>query len=127
MLGLLRRVAAVTEVVWVVGNHDGEAEAVSHLLGVEVAEEVVVESGGRRVLFLHGHRFDRYIARYPMASRLADSIYRMLQKTRRTHAFARRVKRRSKHFLRSTEQIRAGAVARAAGTAAWRGSRAGWR
>lgn len=113
VLGLLRQVAAVVEVVWVVGNHDGEAEAVSHLLGVTVADEVVVESGGRRVLFLHGHRFDRYIERHPFASRLADRIYRFLQKTRRTHAFARRVKRRSKHFLRSTELIRTGAVGRA--------------
>lgn len=114
VLGLLRQVSAVAEVVWVAGNHDGEAAAVSHLLGVTVADEVVVESGGRRVLFLHGHRFDRYIERHPFASRLADRIYRILQQTRRTHAFARRVKRRSKHFLRSTELIRTGAVGRAA-------------
>lgn len=114
VLGLLRLVSEVVEVVWVVGNHDGEATAVSHLLGVEVVEEVVVESGGRRVLFLHGHRFDRFIERHPVASRLADRIYRMLQRVGRTHALAKRVKRRSKIFLRSTEKVRGGAVGRAA-------------
>ena len=41
VLGLLRQVAAATEVVWVVGNHDGQLEAASHLLGVGVVEEVM--------------------------------------------------------------------------------------
>lgn len=113
VLGLLREVSERLDVTWVNGNHDGDAEATQALLGVPVVDEVVVESGGRRVLVLHGHVFDRYIERYPTASKWADRIYRMLQKTRRTHAFARRVKRRSKHFLRSTELIRAGAVNRA--------------
>ena len=113
VLSLLRKVSDDMEVTWVCGNHDGSAEIVSHLLGLTVADEIVVESGGRRVLFLHGHQFDTFIDRYPLATRLADNIYRLLQKVDRAHAFAKRVKRRSKVFLRSTEKIRAGAVGRA--------------
>jgi UDP-2,3-diacylglucosamine pyrophosphatase LpxH len=113
VLSLLRKLSDDIEVVWVCGNHDGTAEIVSHLLGLEVVDEIVVPSGDRRVLFLHGHQFDGFIDRYPMATRLADNLYRLIQRIDRTHRFAKMAKRRSKTFLRSTEKIRAGAVARA--------------
>jgi UDP-2,3-diacylglucosamine pyrophosphatase LpxH len=113
VLSLLRKLSDDIEVVWVCGNHDGSAEIVSHLLGLEVVDEFVVASGDRRVLFLHGHQFDQFIDRYPMATRLADNLYRLIQRIDRSHRFAKMAKRRSKTFLRSTEKIRAGAVARA--------------
>ncbi|MBY0459992.1 MAG: metallophosphoesterase, partial [Gemmataceae bacterium] len=65
ILSELRKLADEMEVVWINGNHDGPAEIVSHLLGVRCADETVVESGGRKILFLHGHRFDEFISRYP--------------------------------------------------------------
>ena len=110
VLSELRKLAGQIEVVWVVGNHDGPAEVVSHLLGVAVADEYVVESAGRRVLFLHGHRFDRFISRRPVLTWLADRVYRFVQRLDRSHALARFLKRQSKTFLRSTETIRRGAV-----------------
>ena len=113
VLSLLRKLADEIEVVWVCGNHDGSAEVVSHLLGLEVVDEIVVRSGDKQVLFLHGHQFDQFIDRYPMATRLADNLYRVLQKIDRSHRFAKMAKRRSKTFLRSTEKIRSGAVNRA--------------
>ena len=114
VLSLLRELSGEIEVTWVCGNHDGSAEIVSQLLGLEVVDEIVVPSGDKKVLVLHGHQFDRTIERHPVASRWADRLYRLMQTTRRTYALARRMKRRSKLFLRSTELIRAGAVGRAA-------------
>jgi UDP-2,3-diacylglucosamine pyrophosphatase LpxH len=113
VLSLLRKLADEIDVVWVCGNHDGSAEVVSHLLGLEVVDEIVVQSGDKQVLLLHGHQFDQFIDRYPMATRLADNLYRVLQKIDRSHRFAKMAKRRSKTFLRSTEKIRSGAVNRA--------------
>ena len=110
VLGLLRKLSDDIEVTWVCGNHDGSAEIVSHLLGLTVVDEIIVPSGGKRVLFLHGHRFDEFIERYPLTTRFGDAIYRLLQWIDRTHTFAKLVKRRSKIFLRSTETIRAGAM-----------------
>ena len=74
ILSELRKLADVMEVVWINGNHDGPAEIVSHLLGVEVVDEIVLDSGGKRVLLLHGHRFDQFIERYPITSKLADAV-----------------------------------------------------
>lgn len=114
VLSLLRKLSDEVEIVWIVGNHDGDAETVSQLLGVEVRDEVVVESGGRRVLFLHGHRFDAFIERYPWTSRAADFLYRLLQRVDRSHVIARTAKHSSKTFVRCVEQVRAEATAYAA-------------
>jgi UDP-2,3-diacylglucosamine pyrophosphatase LpxH len=110
VLSLLRKLSDEVEVTWVCGNHDGSAEVVSHLLGVSVVDEIAVESGGKKVLFLHGHQFDRFIEKYPVSTRLADLFYRFLQRIDKSHSFAKFAKRRSKTFLRSTQKIESGSV-----------------
>ncbi len=111
VLSEIRKLSDEIEVVWVAGNHDGSAEIVSHLVGVTVVDEIVVDSAGRKVLFLHGHQFDQFIERYPIATWLADTAYRWLQRLDKSHHFAKLAKRRSKVFLRSSDKIREGAVA----------------
>ena len=111
VLSEIRKLSDEIEVIWVAGNHDGSAEIVSHLVGVTVVDEIIVESDGKRVLFLHGHRFDQFIERYPIATWLADTAYRWLQRLDKSHHFAKLAKRRSKVFLRSSDKIREGAVA----------------
>ncbi len=114
ILSELRKLADVMEVVWINGNHDGPAEIVSHLLGVRCADEMVVESGGHRILFLHGHRFDQFISRYPVLTWIADRVYHFLQKIDRSHYFAKLAKRNSKTFLRCAQKIETDAVKYAA-------------
>ena len=113
VLSTIRKLSDDIEVVWVCGNHDGSAEIVSHLVGVSVVDEYVVESGGQKVMFLHGHQFDQFIERYPVTTWLADTAYRWLQRLDRSHHFAKLAKRKSKIFLRSSDKIREGAVAHA--------------
>jgi UDP-2,3-diacylglucosamine pyrophosphatase LpxH len=92
-------------IVWLNGNHDGPADIVSHLLGVEVADEYEITSGSRHMLFLHGHRFDQFIDNYPWTTWAADQVYRVLQKLDPSHEFAKWAKRSSKVFLRCTAKI----------------------
>ena len=110
VLSLVRKLADGVETVWINGNHDGPAELVSHLLGVTVRDEVVVGSGGRKVLLLHGHRFDEFLDRYPLTSRLADGAYRFLQWIDQSHTVARQAKRSSKTFLRCAGKVAGRAV-----------------
>jgi UDP-2,3-diacylglucosamine pyrophosphatase LpxH len=110
VLSLLRKLSDQIEIVWLAGNHDGSAEIVSHLLGVAVEEEYVLESGGQQVLILHGHVFDEFIQSYPWMTWLADAIYRVLQLVDRTHRFAKMAKHGSKTFLRSASKIATRAV-----------------
>ena len=110
VLSLLRKLSDHVEIVWLAGNHDGSADIVSHLLGVAVEDEYILESGGQQILILHGHVFDEFIQSYPMMTWLADAIYRVLQLVDKTHRFAKMAKHGSKTFLRSSAKIAAGAV-----------------
>ena len=110
ILSLLRKLSDEIEILWINGNHDGPSEIISHLLGVAVRDEVVIPSGGRKVLVLHGHRFDEFIERYPLTTRLADTLYRFLQWLDQSHYIARQAKSRSKMFLRCVEKVQARSV-----------------
>ncbi len=114
VLSEIRKLSDEIEITWINGNHDGPAEIVSHLLGVTVSEEKIVESGDRRILFLHGHRFDEFISRYPVITWIADRAYNLLQRIDTSHYFAKLAKRRSKTFLRCAEKIERDAVRYAA-------------
>jgi UDP-2,3-diacylglucosamine pyrophosphatase LpxH len=105
VLSLIRKLSDQIEIVWINGNHDGPAEIVSHLLGVEIQDEMMLESGGRKILIHHGHRFDRFIDEHPILTAIGDFAYRVLQKLDSSHAFARSAKNKSKTFLRCAAQI----------------------
>ena len=111
ILSLLRKLSDEIEIVWINGNHDGPAEIISHLLGVTVTDQVIFTSGHRRVMVLHGHRFDEFIERYPVTSKLADMLYRWLQRIDKTHYVARQAKSSSKTFLRCAQKVQDAAIA----------------
>lgn len=103
VLSELRSISDHVHVVWINGNHDGPAEIISHLLGVDVAEEYIFKSGDKKILALHGDRFDKFISKHPVLTRLADTLYRWLQ---RIHVYwAQHAKRRSKTFLRCSDLV----------------------
>ncbi|MGN6371189.1 MAG: UDP-2,3-diacylglucosamine diphosphatase [Phycisphaerae bacterium] len=106
VLSQIRHLSDKIDVVWIVGNHDGPAEIVSHLLGVSVVEEFTLASGNRDILIIHGHIFDDFIEDHPILTWCADCIYFLMQKIDRTHYVARLAKRKSKIFIRCTDKIR---------------------
>jgi UDP-2,3-diacylglucosamine pyrophosphatase LpxH len=110
VLSLIRKLSDQVEIIWLCGNHDGSAEIVSHLLGVAVEDTFILESGGRRVLVLHGHRFDEFLDSHPILTWLADQVYFFLQWIDRSHALAKVAKRGSKTFLRCAKKIEDGAI-----------------
>ena len=112
VLSLIRKLSNDIEITWICGNHDGSAEIISHLLGVAVRDEHILESGSERVLLLHGHIFDEFLDAHPILTWVGDMIYLLLQKMDRTHRFAKMAKHGSKTFLRCAQKIEDGAVAR---------------
>ena len=110
VLSRIRNLSDKMEVVWIAGNHDGPAEIVSHLLGVNVCEQYTFTTGERRVLCVHGHVFDDFIEDHPILTWIADAIYWALQKIDRTHYVARLAKHKSKIFVRCIAKIQRGAV-----------------
>lgn len=111
VLSKLRKMSDKIKVSWVCGNHDGQAEMLGHLLGVEVVDECVLESGSRSMLCLHGHQFDNFIEQHPWLTWLADEFYRLLQNLDKSHQLARWAKTSSKQFMHNARSVKERAVA----------------
>ncbi|NBT57351.1 UDP-2,3-diacylglucosamine diphosphatase [bacterium] len=110
VLSKMRSLAKTKHIVWINGNHDGPAEIISHLIGVDFVEEYRLKSGEKEILVLHGDRFDNFIAKYPLFTKLADKIYRLIQIIDRSFYLAKLAKKSSKTFLRCSEQIKERAI-----------------
>lgn len=94
------------QVIWVAGNHDGFAEPLSHLLGVEVHDEYIWEFAGRRYLATHGHQFDTFINERVIITAIASYLYLLVQRVDgEKQRVSRWVKRSSKSWLRISEKI----------------------
>jgi UDP-2,3-diacylglucosamine pyrophosphatase LpxH len=79
VLSSIRSLSKTKHIVWINGNHDGPAEIISHLIGVDFVEEYKIKSGDKNILILHGDIFDNFISKYPMFTKFADKIYRLIQ------------------------------------------------
>ncbi|WP_165235679.1 UDP-2,3-diacylglucosamine diphosphatase [Aquisphaera insulae] len=99
--------------VWVRGNHDGPADVIGHIVGVEVREEYRFENEDVRLLILHGDQFDRFVNNYGLLTEVACGLFYYIQKWAPHHS-ARYIRRLSKQWQRSSALIRDGAVAYAA-------------
>jgi UDP-2,3-diacylglucosamine pyrophosphatase LpxH len=111
VLSLLRKLSDRIDITWICGNHDGSAEIVSHLLGVTVKDEYVLQSGGRKILVLHGHAFDDFVDSHPILTWIGDCIYFFLQWLDKTHHVARLAKKGSKTFVRCAKNVEQGSIA----------------
>ncbi len=110
ILSLIRKISDKIEVVWVLGNHDGDIESISHLLGVQVVDQYSFSSGTKKILALHGHQFDSFLSDHPFLTWLGDLIYNFVQKLDRSHCLARCLKSNSKHYFRNAEKVRLGST-----------------
>lgn len=111
VLSDLRKMAKRSHVVWVNGNHDGPADIVSHLLGVDVVEQFILESGDKKILVLHGHQFDKFLTDHPILTWIGDLIYWGLQKIDKSFYWAKFAKMSSKTFLRCAQVVQDKATA----------------
>ncbi len=90
--------------VWVRGNHDGPADIVSHIVGVDILDEYVYENGQVRLLILHGDQFDTFTTSYPLLTDAAVGVFYFIQKWM-PHRAARWIRRISKRWQRNSERV----------------------
>jgi UDP-2,3-diacylglucosamine pyrophosphatase LpxH len=107
VLSLLRKLSDQLELVWVRGNHDFDADPIAHLIGANFVTEYRFQSGGRKVLCVHGDAWDRFLTQHPFLTNMADWFYLSVQQMSRKLAVS--AKRSSKTFLRCVERVREGA------------------
>lgn len=105
ILKKLRSIAKYTVTYWVRGNHDKDAEIISHLIGATFVDDLLIKSGEvERIYVVHGDVFDEFIQGRPITSKIADYIYRMIQRFdqyfNKNHYYSNLVKKKSKSIIR---------------------------
>lgn len=91
-------------VVWIRGNHDGPADIISHIVGVDILDEYLFSNGQVRLLILHGDQFDNIVTDYGWLTALACGIFYWIQKWA-PHRAARWIRRITKKWQRNSELI----------------------
>lgn len=86
---------------WIEGNHDDKAhEMIRRIIGANVHKEMILESDGKRHLFIHGHQFDNFLIEYPRITLMANNIYDVVQRREgERKSLSRWLKRKSKGWL----------------------------
>ena len=108
VLSQLRKLSDQLELIWVRGNHDYDAESVAHLIGANFVPEYEFESGGKRLLCVHGDAWDLFLTDHPIVTHFADWFYLRMQRWSRR--LASRAKQKSKTFVRCVDRVRTEAM-----------------
>jgi UDP-2,3-diacylglucosamine pyrophosphatase LpxH len=95
--------------IWIRGNHDGPADIISHIVGVEILDEYVFQNDQIRLLILHGDQFDHFITRFRWLTDLSCAIFYWIQKWA-PHSAARWIRRNTKKWQRNSQLVMQGAV-----------------
>jgi UDP-2,3-diacylglucosamine pyrophosphatase LpxH len=97
------------KLIWMRGNHDGPADIISHIVGVEIKEEYIFKKDNLKLLILHGDQFDHFITKYKYMTAVACGIFYYIQKLA-PHRAARWIRRVSKRFQRNSQLIQRSAL-----------------
>jgi UDP-2,3-diacylglucosamine pyrophosphatase LpxH len=95
--------------IWIRGNHDGPADIISHIVGVDILDEFVYDNGQVQLLILHGDQFDTIITDYKLLTDVACGIFYFIQKWA-PHRTARWIRRITKRFQRNSELVQQRAI-----------------
>ena len=95
--------------IWVRGNHDGPADIISHVVGVDIQDEYVFDNHRIQLLILHGDQFDTFITSNPLLTSVACGVFYFIQKWM-PHRAARFIRRITKQWQRNSERIEQRAV-----------------
>lgn len=108
ILSILRKLSDNVDVIYCSGNHDICASGVAHLIGAEFVPQYILESSDKRILCIHGDKWDNFITDHPFITWVADYIYLFLQYWHT--GLAVHLKHNSKTFLRCVEKIKVGSI-----------------
>lgn len=95
--------------IWMRGNHDGPADIISHIVGVEILDEYIYDNGPIRLLIFHGDQFDHFITKYKWVTSAACKLFYGIQKWF-PHRTSRWIRRVSKRFQRNSQLVQHTAI-----------------
>jgi UDP-2,3-diacylglucosamine pyrophosphatase LpxH len=90
--------------IWIRGNHDGPADIISHIVGVDILDEYIHHNDTLQLLILHGDQFDTFITHYKWLTEISCGIFYFIQKWM-PHRAARWVRRITKRWQRNSQLV----------------------
>lgn len=93
------------KIIWMRGNHDGPADIISHIVGVEILDEYLFDNGHLKLWILHGDQFDTIVTGHKGLTDFFSALFRGLQMILPL-SWCRWVRRLSKSFQRNSEVVR---------------------
>lgn len=94
------------KVIWVIGNHDGNADLLSDLLGLRIYQEYKWTYDGKSYMAIHGHQFDHFLQKHVILSDIASWFYHLAQLLDgERQLLSRFIKRTSKAWLRLSHKV----------------------
>ena len=91
-------------VIWIRGNHDGPADIISHIVGVQILDEYIYRNEAVQLLILHGDQFDTFITHYKWLTEISCGVFYFIQKWM-PHRAARWVRRITKRWQRNSQLV----------------------
>jgi metallophosphoesterase superfamily enzyme len=113
VLSLIRHLTKYYKVVWVIGNHDGQADILSRLIGVHVHNQYIWSAAGRRYLAIHGHQFDRFLSSNPIIGGVASKVYNLIKRFDRGESggvLSRWIMHNNRSWLRLSDEVAGGST-----------------
>lgn len=106
VLSFLRKLSMSKPVIWIVGNHDGRAEILSHLMGIEVYNKFTWWSHGKKFLAIHGHQFDRFMHENLIISSIAEMIYFFIKRIEaKGKSISKWIRYNNRSWLRMSDDV----------------------
>lgn len=111
ILSKIRRLSSAIEVIWINGNHDGDAALLTRLIGVRVYNNYSWDIRGMKALAIHGHQFDRFLHKNAVLSGIAVFVYYAVDRLDgEKNLFANWLKKRNGSWLRLSREVARGAI-----------------
>lgn len=99
VLSTLRKLTQSHTVVFVGGNHDGDVETISLILGLKFVLEYKWEVNGKKFIAVHGHKNDKWTSKFPRITDFFTGIYYLIQLIDKKHIVCGFLKHKSKVLL----------------------------
>jgi UDP-2,3-diacylglucosamine pyrophosphatase LpxH len=91
------------------GNHDGPADIISHIVGVDILDEYLFDNGPLKLWILHGDQFDTIVSGYKGLTEFFSALFRGIQMVVPLR-WCRWIRRLSKNFQRNSSVVRVRAI-----------------
>lgn len=94
------------KIIWIIGNHDGDAKFLSDLLGIRIYEKYFWRYNSKTYLAIHGHQFDDFLYKHTIISNISSWIYYLIQRLDgESQRLSRFIKRASKSWLKVSNKV----------------------